>query len=138
MTYQRGVWIDAVSGYQKGSTEITVADASSFVVPTFAEIQQTNDPEIMYTDPYWDQSWAQDAVGEIVRVVGKNGNPLILEKPLNFTYDPDMNPRVRYSGFRRTRWGRGLHIVRLDASDNNTIFFKNVGLGPGSVGSRAK
>ncbi len=45
--------LGAVSGYQKGSTEITVADASSFVVPTFAEIQQSNDPEIMYTDPYF-------------------------------------------------------------------------------------
>ncbi len=126
VTYQRGAWVDAVSGYQKGSTEITLADASSFVAPTFAEIQQTNDPEIMYTDPDFNQFWAQDAVGEILRVVGKDGNRLILEKPLNFSYDPDMSPRVRTQGFLEHVGVEDLHIDRLDASDNHTIFFKNV------------
>ena len=126
ITYQRGTWVSAVSGYEEGSTEITVANASGFSVPTFAEIQQTNDPEIMYTYSYWNQSWAQDAVGEIVRVVGKEGNRLILEKPLNFTYDPDMNPKVRTQGFVERVGIEDLHIDRLDTSDNNTISFKNV------------
>ena len=110
----------------KGSQAITVANASSFSVPTFAEIQQTNDPAVMYTNPGWDASWAQDAVGEIIRVVGKSGNQLILEEPLHFSYDPAMNPRVRTQGFIEWVGVEDLYIERLDTRDANTILFKNV------------
>jgi len=95
VTYDRGPWVDAESGYQKGSTEIAVSNAASFTVPTFAEIQQTNDPSVMYTNPLWDQWWAQDAVGEIVRVVGRVDDRLTLKDPLRFAYDPAMNPIIR-------------------------------------------
>jgi hypothetical protein len=125
ITYDRGVWVDTESGYQSGSTEIVVADASSFIVPTFAELQQENDPEIMYTNPLWNQSWAQDAVGEIVRVVDKIGNRLILENPIRFTYDPAMNPQIRSQGFVENAGIEHLHIVRLDDGTGDTILLKN-------------
>jgi hypothetical protein len=125
VTYDRGAWVDAVSGYEEGSAEINVTDASSFIVPTFAEIQQTNDPEVMFTDPLWDQVWAENAVGEIVRVDAKIGNRLILHDPLRFTYDPAMNPRIRSQGFIEDVGIEHLHISRVDDGGGNTILLKN-------------
>jgi hypothetical protein len=49
VTYRRGSWVDVISGYQKGSTQIVVSDVSQFKVGDIAEIQQDNDPNIMYT-----------------------------------------------------------------------------------------
>jgi hypothetical protein len=125
-TYQRGSWVDAVTGYEKGSTEITVANGATFAVPTFAEIQQTNDPDVMYTNSDWNVSWAQGAVGEVVRVVGKSGNRLTLEKPLNHTYNPNMDPVVRPQTFIERVGVEDLSVERLDSSNANTIFFENV------------
>jgi hypothetical protein len=112
-------------GHDKGSTALTVADASEFVVPTFAEIQQTNDPDIMYTNLEWDQSWADDSVGEVVRVIGKNGNQLTLAAPLHFSYDPHMNPLIRPQGFVERAGIEYLNLERLDAGDGHTVLFKN-------------
>jgi hypothetical protein len=125
ITYERGDWVDVDSGHDKGSTALTVADAAEFVVPTFAEIQQTNDPDIMYTDPEWDQSWAADSVGEVVRVVGKNGNQLTLAAPLHFSYDPDMSPLIRPQGLVERAGIEYLHLERLDAGDGHIVLFKN-------------
>ena len=47
ITYERGTWAAIQSGHTKDSTTLTVADANEFVVPTFAEVQQTNDPDIL-------------------------------------------------------------------------------------------
>jgi hypothetical protein len=125
ITYERGTWVAIQSGHDKGSTTLAVADATEFVAPTFAEIQQTNDPDIMYTDPEWDQSWADDSMGEVVRVIGKNGNQLTLEDPLHFSYDPDMNPLIRPQGFVERAGIEYLHLERLDAGDGHTVLFKN-------------
>ena len=125
VTYERGTWVNIQSGHDKGSTTLTVADASEFVVPTFAEIQQTNDPDIMYTESYWDAYWAKDSVGEIVRVIGKSGNQLTLADPLHFSYDPNMNPLVRPQGFVERAGIEDLHIERLDEGRGHNVRFQN-------------
>lgn len=126
VTYDRGPWVFAQSGFQRGSTVITVADPSSFSVPTFAQLNQTNDPDIMYTNPSWNQDWAQDALGEVVQIIAKNGNQLTLARPLNNTYDPAMEPRIRYVNVIERAGIEDLHINRLDNTGGNIIHFKNV------------
>lgn len=125
LTYERGSWVNVVGGYVEGSQQVTVANASGFTVPTFAEIEQENNPDIMYTDPTWNQYFAQNAVGEIVRVVGKVGNNLILEEPLHFSYDPGMNPRIRSQGFVEFAGIEDLHLKRLDDGYGGMILLKN-------------
>ena len=123
--YLKGPSVRVSGGFQKGSTEITVVDPRSFKAPGFAEIEQANDPQLMYTDPEWDQSWAEYAVGEVVRVVDRVGNTLILDRPLSFSYNPTLEPRIHSLEMLEWAGVEDLHIERLDAGDGYTINFEN-------------
>jgi len=125
LTYERGAWTDVESGHDKGSTTLTVADTSTFVVPTFAEIQQTNDPDVMYTNPAWDVEWADDSVGEIVQVIGKSSSTLTLADPLHFSYDSNMDPVVRKQDFVEWVGIEDLYIERLAGVTGNTVYIHN-------------
>jgi hypothetical protein len=125
VTYERGSWTAMTDGLGKGTTTVTVADASEVTVPGFAEIQQDNEPTLMYTDPAWDVSWADESVGEMVRVVAVSGNQVTLAEPLHHSYDPAMNPVLRPLGLVEYAGVEDLHITRLDAGDGPTIAFKN-------------
>ncbi|MCK5646486.1 MAG: S-layer homology domain-containing protein [Anaerolineales bacterium] len=125
VTYQRGDFTRILSGMSKGSTLLTVEDASNFTVGNPAEIQQENDPAIMYTNPEWNQSWAQNAVGQFVRITAINGNTLKLDRPLNIDFRADLNAMIRPNGLISDVGIEDLHIRRLDAGDGHTIQFKN-------------
>lgn len=120
-----GQWVAATGGLSMGSSYLRVADATGFEVPSFAEIEQENDPDLMYTDPLWNQPEAQGAVGEIVRVVGKDGNLLVLEHPLHYSYDPGQNPRVSPRPMVERVGVEDLHVERVDGGAGGIIFFKN-------------
>ena len=79
----------------------------------------------MYTDPAWDVSWADESVGEMVRVVAVSGNQVTLAEPLHHSYDPQLNPMLRPLGLVESAGVESLHIERLDTGDGPTIFFKN-------------
>ena len=72
--YQRGTFTPVVSGLSKGSTSLVIGDGKLFKSGDTAEIQQENDPKVMYTKPEWNQPWAQDAVGQFFKVLSVNGN----------------------------------------------------------------
>jgi len=99
VTYQRGEWAKMNSGYDRGSRTIVVEDAHSFKPGDFAEIEQDNDPDLMYTDERWDESWSEDSVGQITTIASVDGNTLTLDRPLYLTYRPQFNPRIRTQGF---------------------------------------
>jgi len=120
-SYTRGTFYDVQSGYSKGSTELVVEYPARFKRADFLEILQDNDPELMYTESNWNQSWAQDAVGQIVRLSHIDGNKLVLESPLHFDYQPAMHPRVRTVGMIVNAGIENLYIERLDAGDGHTI-----------------
>ncbi len=125
VTYERGDWTAITSGYGKGSTMVTVADAGEVVVGGYAEIQQDNDPALMYTDPAWNVSWADDSVGEMVQVVAVSGNRLTLADPLHHSYDAAQTPVLRPLGLVEYAGVEDVHIERLDAGEAATIAFKN-------------
>jgi hypothetical protein len=125
ITYQRGPWISLTGGYTRGSTQLTVADASSFIPGGYAEIQQANDPAVMYTLAEWDQSWAANAVGQIVTVVGVNGNQVIISPPLRVDYKAALAPTLRSQRFVEYAGLEQLHLKRLDTSDTHLVTFKN-------------
>jgi hypothetical protein len=125
VTYERGSWVELTAGLEKGTTVLTVADAGDINAPGFAEIQQVNDPAIMYTDPAWNVDWAHGSVGEMVRVVAVAGNRITLAEPLHHSYSEQLDPVVRPLGLVEYAGVESLSIERLDAGDGPTIHFKN-------------
>ena len=86
ITYQRGDWQNLTTDIPKGTLNLVVPDGSKFKVDDFAEIEQDNNPDIMYTDPEWNQSWAENAVGQLFRIKKIEGNELTFEAPVNFNF----------------------------------------------------
>ncbi len=122
--YKRGQWQNLLDGYTKGSKTVTVEDGSKFTVGVFAEIQQANDSALMYTDPNWIQSWAENAVGQLFEVVGVEGNSVTFRTPLHFDVRSDLNPQIRPQGFVRGVGFENFYIERLQGG-NSTFQFKN-------------
>jgi len=125
ITYERGDWVAISDGFEKGSTTLTLAGAAGIVAPTFAEIQQSNDPAVMYTEPEWEADWAEDSVGEMVRVIAVAGNTVTLAEPLHHSYRADLDPVFRTQGLVERAGVERLHIERLDGGDGDTIAMKN-------------
>jgi hypothetical protein len=125
LTYQRGEFVTVQSGLQKGSTTLIVADSTQFQVGDTAEIQQENDPQIMYTRPEWNEPWAQYAVGQFVRIRSVEGNTLTLDRPLHIDFNPALNPVIRRNGLISNVGIEDLHIQRQDAGDGHNILIKN-------------
>jgi hypothetical protein len=125
VTYRRGEWTAITSGYTSGSTKITVRDGRLFKEGDFAEIQQDNDPELMYSDDRWIQTWSEDSVGQILRIRSINRNELTLDQPLNVSYGKSFNPRIRSQGFVTHAGIEDLSLVLTDRGDPTTIQIKN-------------
>ncbi len=125
VTYERGDWRGITDGMGKGSTVLTLANTGGISAPGFAEIQQDNDPAIMYTDPAWDVDWAEASVGEMVRVVAVSGNQVTLAEPLHHSYGSSLHPVLRPLGLIEYAGVESLAIERLDPGDGATISFKN-------------
>jgi len=125
VTYRRGQFVNVIGGYEKGSTRIVVSDVTQFKVGDIAEIQQDNDPNIMYTKPQWNQSWAQYAVGQFFRIVDIEGNTLIITPPLNISFRQELNPQVRKNNLITNVGFEDFYIERKNNVDTNTFYFKN-------------
>ncbi len=122
--YGRGDW-QGVSGYTKDTTTLTVDDGSQFTVGEFAEIQQVNDPEVMYTDPKWDQSWAANAVGQLLEVTAVNGNEVSFKTALHIDFSSSLDPQIRPQRFVTNSGIEDLYIEMKTNTDVSTILIKN-------------
>ena len=83
-------FINIISGFYKGSSVLVVEDASQFDVNDFAEIRQENGD--------WDISpatWAENAVGQIVKITAVVGNNIYIEQPLRIDFDLSLNPNQK-------------------------------------------
>ena len=126
VTYERGDWVDVVSGCEKGSREVVVADAGAFSVGDFVEIQQDNDPAIMYTSSDWNVNWARNSMGQILIVEHVSGATLTLNRPLYLTYRSGLNPQIRTQGFVEHAGVERLFVKKtVPSADGATFVFKN-------------
>ncbi len=123
-TYQRGTWQSLISGFEKNSSKITVSNGSTFNVGEFAEIQQDNDPSLMYTKPEWKQPWAENSVGQLFEIKEINGNELTLKKPLHYEVRSDLKPQIREQNFRRNCGIENLYLEKTNAT-SHSIELKN-------------
>lgn len=119
-----GKSIEVVGDHAKGSTAITLADASSIKAGDIIEISVENDKEKMVTNPEWDQEWARRSVGQNTKVVAVNGNKVEIADQLRNEYkaafapnvykvDPVVNSGIEY-----------LHIYRVDNNDVHGVTFE--------------
>lgn len=91
-TWNISVKQPVLSGYQRGSREIVVADASNIKPGDFLLIEQDNDPSVVENVP----SYAPSAVGQIIEVTAVDGNNVSLARPIYFdAYSPTYNVRVK-------------------------------------------
>jgi phenolic acid decarboxylase len=67
---------------KKNSNTVTLEQSGGVVVGSYIEIQQENNPALMYTDPLWDVSWAEESVGQMFKVIAVNGNVVTLDRPV--------------------------------------------------------
>ncbi|MBD3418491.1 MAG: dockerin [Chitinivibrionales bacterium] len=126
VTYQRGDWKDVASGFDKGSRELVLSDASEFSVGDFVEIQQDNDASLMYTQSTWNVSWAENSVGQILVVESIAGNTLTVDKPLYHSYSASLNPQIRTQGFVTHAGVEKLFVKKtVNSADGGTFHFKN-------------
>jgi hypothetical protein len=125
--YQRGTWTNVTGGFTRGSHQVQVSDISSFTVGNFAEIQQANDSSVMYTDPEWIQSWAENSVGQFFIIEAISGNTLTLNRPLYLDYNAKLNPQIRKQGLVTFAGVENLFITKtVSTADGATISLKNV------------
>ncbi|MCX8092676.1 MAG: glycoside hydrolase family 55 protein [Candidatus Goldbacteria bacterium] len=118
-------WIEVIDGFQKGSKTLEVKDGSIFSPGVFVEIEQDNDPKKMYTDPQWNQSWAQNVIGQIFQVLSTTGNKITVDEPLHIDFNKSFNPRIRILYMTTGVAIEDLFIKRFDRGDGNIITIKN-------------
>jgi len=125
--YDRGDWVPVSSGHVKGSAELNVQDASSFSPGDYAEIQQTNNWDVMDPENRWrSESWVpEDCVGQMLRVTAVDGNTLTVDPSLHIDYDAAFDPQIRKMGLVEGAGLQGLYLRRLDTNDRATVQIKN-------------
>jgi|GEM_PF-361000 len=105
-------YVSILSGFTKGSTRITVSDASGFSPGNWVEIREDNGS--------WDTNpaaWAEHAVGQVVMVTGKSGDTLFLERPLRINYDASLFPEI---GKFTPRKYVGIESMTIEKADDAT------------------
>ena len=125
VAYQYGSFRNVISGFEKNSNTVTLEQSGGVVVGSYIEIQQENNPALMYTDPLWDVSWAEESVGQMFKVIAVNGNVVTLDRPVFFAFDPSFTVEARPLGLIEDVGIENLYIEKLDATDSHSISIKN-------------
>ena len=121
---QTGTWQKLLSGYDKNSKAVRVENASDFRSYHFAEIQQENDPLLMYTNPEWKQGWSENSVGQIFQVDSITNNTIFLKNSLNISFTAAQKPMIRPVEMVINSGFENLYIEKMVPKDH-TFHFEN-------------
>lgn len=120
-----GDYTNVTSGTTKGTTEITVTDASSFIIGQWLEIEEDNNSTLMYTDPEWEQSWAEYSKGQLARVVSINNNTITIDRPLKTDFNTIQTVRARKGQLAENIGFENFYITRPTFGDSYFFHLKN-------------
>ncbi|HPD18413.1 MAG TPA: glycosyl hydrolase family 28-related protein, partial [Candidatus Goldiibacteriota bacterium] len=118
-------WTDVLSGFEKGSKVLEVKDGTLFAPGVFAEIEQENDDEKMLTSPEWNQSWAQNVVGQIFQVLSVDGHKITIDEPLHISFESRLKPRIRVLYMLSGAGLEDFYVKRIDKGEGNVITIIN-------------
>ncbi len=113
--------VNILSGYTKGSTSITLEDASGLEAGEYLVVYQDNDDAVP-VDPAGcggNCSWCglsdeeEHAMTQIVPIAGKSGDTLTLGRPLYFTFKASLDPEVREMAMMERAGVEDLHIEMM-------------------------
>jgi len=91
-SYSGSYFANVTGGYLKGSRTISVNDSDHFEEGGYARIEQDNDPNVIEgTLSNSDTPWQS----QILQITDITGNSITFSKPLYYTYNPDMNIRLK-------------------------------------------
>jgi len=122
VTYKRGDW-QRVGSINKNAKSIIVPDGAKFTIGQFAEIQQENNPELMFTKPDWNVSWAENAVGQLFEVEKIENNTITFKTRVHLDFSS--SPQIRPQGFVRNVGFEDFYVGKK-AAGGSTFAFKNV------------
>ncbi|MCF8302434.1 MAG: glycoside hydrolase family 55 protein [Bacteroidales bacterium] len=116
-----GSFVPVTGGLEKGSSSLTLDNASGFSTGDYAELRQENGD--------WDSDpapWAEKVVGQMVKITGINGQTITIDQPLRIDYEPELNPEIRKIEPARNIGIECMKIHRADsvpagAGDNITM-----------------
>ncbi len=106
-----------ISGYQRSSSLLTVADASGFNENDYAEIRQNNGS--------WDTqpaSYAEQCVGQMVKIKSVSGNTLEIEPVLRIDFDTLLNVEIRKIRPVANAGVECLKMIRGDSSASPSVY----------------
>jgi hypothetical protein len=89
--------VSVASGATKGSTELTLSDASQFAVGDVVLLDQLDDPALVETGDCTFFKRTADgyrSLGQIFEIVAKDGNAIEVSSPLYHTYSEQFAPEV--------------------------------------------
>lgn len=111
-----GSFVNIQSGLARGSTQITVTDATGFSIGMGAQIQQA---DIVPASA----SWGENAVGQMVKILAVDGNTLTINPPLHIEYKLDKNPQIRPIHYIQQVGIEDLLLKRLDTGGDGSSNF---------------
>lgn len=125
-TYNSKSWVNLTKNGVLGQNTITVSSASSMVVGNWVEIEQQNDAAKMYTDPEWNQDWAQNVVGHFAIITAISGTTVTLDRPLRIDYATSLGAHARVYRMGHDVGVEDLNLSREDTSvdGGDIIHFK--------------
>lgn len=105
---------------QKGDVEISLTNSESINTGDIIRLG-CNDEQLMYS------SWAYGTLGQVVEVIGKSGNTLVLADPLTRNYSVEEEPYIRKVNPVRNAGLSCLKMERVDATSSQTsnIYIRN-------------
>jgi hypothetical protein len=121
---ESGDWQKLIDGYNKGSNTVAVEDGSQFRAGGFAEIEQDNDPEVMYTKSEWKQRWSENSVGQLFEIVKINKNKVTFKTRLHIGFSARLNTRIRPVEMIKHVGFENFYIEKTVAA-GNTFLFRN-------------
>jgi parallel beta helix pectate lyase-like protein len=117
--------IAVAGGAADGSTRLTVRDAGGLRAGDTVWLFQENDAKLMYTRARWNVGYGQNSMGQIVKVVKVAGGTVDIDVPLRLAYTQALRPRLRVLRPITNVGIEGLHIKRLDKSEDFIVWIRN-------------
>jgi hypothetical protein len=111
---------ELVAPVLKGANVLSLSNAEHFEVGDVMRLS-CNDEEFMHS------TWAHGSLGQVVEIIGKNGNDLLLADPITTYYPLDLEPSVRKVNAVRGVKISCMKLEREDATSSQTsnIYIRN-------------